>query len=159
MGIKDRISIVLCAKRFIHKHHLMKTVQDKSEELLLQVNNFKQDFKELFEDGLPSFWDEEGQMFSQKNYHNLLVQCRMDHSKFNDLEKILTGKTIVDMLTEDFEILQKFAIIRSRLPKKSYEAYMELEVAIREMMECDTPSSEQWKAVERFGKTKYILHP
>ena len=83
----------------------------------------------------------------------------MDHSKFNDLEKILTGKTIVDMLTEDFEILHKFAIIRSRLPKKSYEAYMELEVSIREMTECDTPSSEQWKDVERFGKTKYILHP
>ena len=98
-------------------------------------------------------------MFSQEHYHNLLVQCRMDHSKFNDLEKSLTGKTIVDMLTEDFEILQKFAIIRSRLPKKSYEAYMELEVSIREMMECDTPSLEQWKAVEWFGKTKYILHP
>ena len=64
----------------------------------------------------------------------------------------------MDMLTEDFEILQKFAIIRSRLPRKSYEAYMELEVAIREMMECDTPSLEQWKVVERFGKTKYILH-
>ena len=67
--------------------------------------------------------------------------------------------SIVDMLIEDFEILQKFTIIRSRLPKKSYEAYMELEVEIREMMECDTPSLEQWKAVERFGKTKYILHP
>ena len=65
----------------------------------------------------------------------------------------------MDMLTEDFEILQKFAIIRARSPKKSYEAFMELEVAIREMMECDTPSSEQWKAVERFGKTKYILPP
>ena len=43
MGIKDRVSIVLWAKKFIHKHHLIKTVQDKSEGLLLQVNNFKQD--------------------------------------------------------------------------------------------------------------------
>ena len=82
----------------------------------------------------------------------------MDHSKFNDLEKILTGKTIVDMLTEDFQIFQKFLLVRKGLPKVSYEAYMELEVSIREMMECDTPSAEQWKAVERFGKTKYILH-
>ena len=105
MGIKDRVSIVMWAKKIIHKHHLIKTVQDKSEGFLLQVNNFRQDFKELFEDGLPSFWDEEGRMFSQEHYHNLLVQCRMDHSKFNELEKSLTGKTIVDMLTEDFEIL------------------------------------------------------
>ena len=88
----------------------------------------------------------------------MLVQNRMDHSKFDDLEKGLTGKTIVDKLTEDFEILQKFAIIRSRLPKVSYEAYMELEVSIREMMECDTLSVEQWKVVERFKKTKYVLH-
>ena len=29
MGIKDRISIVLSAKKIIHKHHLMKIVQDK----------------------------------------------------------------------------------------------------------------------------------
>jgi len=60
MGIKDRISIVLWAKKFIHKHHLMKMVQDRADEMVLQVNNFKQVFKELFEDGMPSFWDEEG---------------------------------------------------------------------------------------------------
>ena len=97
-------------------------------------------------------------MFSQEHYHNLLVQSRMDHSKFDDLEKGLTGKAIVDKLTEDFEILQKFLIIKRGLPKISYEAYMELEVSIREMMECDTPGVEQWKAIERFRKTKYILH-
>ena len=64
----------------------------------------------------------------------------------------------MDKLTEDFEILQKFLIIRRGLPKISFEAYMELEVSIWEMMEYDTPSAEKWKAIERFGKTKYILH-
>ena len=137
----------------------MKIVQEKSEELLMQVTKFKQEFKELFEDGLPSFWNEEGKMLPPEHYHHLLVRARMDHSKFDSLAKNLTGKTIVDMLAEDFEVLQKFVVIRARLPRKSYEAYMELEVAIREMMECDTPSSEQWKAVEWFGKTKYILPP
>ena len=34
MGIKDRISILLWAKKFIHKHHLMNTVQDKENEIL-----------------------------------------------------------------------------------------------------------------------------
>ena len=97
-------------------------------------------------------------MFSQEHYHNLLVQIRMDHSKFDNLEKEMTGKAIVDKLTEDFEILQKFLIIRRGLPKISYEAYMELELSILEMMEYDTPSAEQWKAIERFRKTKYILH-
>ena len=97
-------------------------------------------------------------MFSQEHYHSLLVRSRMDHSKFDDLEKVLTGKFIVDKLTEHFEILQKLLIIRGGLPKLSYEAYMELEVSIREMIEYDIPSTEQWRAIERFGKTNYILH-
>ena len=67
MGIKDRISIVLWAKKFIHKHNLMKTVQDRADEMAAQVDNFKRDFKDLFEDGLPSFWDAEGQLFPQEH--------------------------------------------------------------------------------------------
>ena len=97
--------------------------------------------------------------FSQEHYHSLLVQNRMDHSKFDYLVKGLTGKIIVDKLTEDFKILQKFLIIRGGLPTMSYEAYMELEVSIWEMIEYDIPSAEQWRFVEIFGKTKYILYP
>ena len=82
----------------------------------------------------------------------------MDHSKFDYLEKGLIGKVIVDKLTEDFQRLQKFLIIRGGLPNVSYEAYMELEVSIEEMIEYDIPSAEQWRAIERFEKTKYILH-
>ena len=83
----------------------------------------------------------------------------MDHSKFDDLVKGLTGKVIVDKLIEDFEILQKFLIVRGGLPTMSYETYMDLEVSIWEMTEYDIPSAEQWRVMERFGKIKYILHP
>ena len=60
IGIKDRVAMVLWPRRFIHKHHLMKTVQDKADQMISRINDFRQDFKELFEYGLPSFWDEEG---------------------------------------------------------------------------------------------------
>ena len=82
----------------------------------------------------------------------------MDHSKFEDLVKGLTGKVIVEKLIEDFEILEGFLIIKKGLPTVSYEAYVDLEVSIREMIEYDTPNVEQWKVVEKFGKNKYILH-
>ena len=36
----------------------------------------------------------------------------VSHSKFDDLEKGLTRKTIVDKLMEDFEIFQKFLMVR-----------------------------------------------
>ena len=97
-------------------------------------------------------------MFSQEHYHSLLVRSHMDHSKFDYLEKGLIGKVIIDKLIEDFETLQKFLIIRGGLPKVSYEAYMELEVSIRQMIEYDIPSAEQWRAIKRFEKIKYMLH-
>ena len=82
----------------------------------------------------------------------------MDHSKFEDLVKGLTRKVIVEKLTEDFEILDKFLIIKKELPIVSYEAYVDLEVSITEMTKYDTPNGEQWKVMEKFGNTKNILH-
>ena len=108
-----------------------------------QINDFERAFKELFEDGLPSFWDDEGSLFSQEHYHNLLVQNCMDHSKFEYLVKGLTGKIIVEKLIEDFGTLQKFMIVRGGLPTISYEAFVDMEVSIREMTEYDTPGAEQ----------------
>ena len=58
--VKDIIAMVLWDKKFIHKHHLMKAVQDKADEMISQVNDFKQAFKDLFEDDLASFCDAEG---------------------------------------------------------------------------------------------------
>ena len=98
-----------------------------------QIKAFRLTFKDLFDDGLPYFWDDEGQLFSQEQYHILLIHNRMDHSKFEDLVKGLTGKVIVEKLTEDFEILDKFLIIKKGLLAVSYEAYEDLEVSIREM--------------------------
>ena len=99
IGIKDRVAIVLWAKKFINKHQLMKVVQDKANQMSSQIKDFKADFKNLFDDGLPSFWDDEGRLFSKEQYHILLVHNRMDHSNFEDLVKGLTGKFIVEKLT------------------------------------------------------------
>ena len=72
----------------------------------------------------------------------------MDYSKFEYLVKGLTRKIIVEKLIEDFEVLQKILIIRRGLPTVSYEAYVDLEVSIREMTEYDSPNVEQWRIVE-----------
>ena len=77
----------------------MKVVQDKANKMSSQIKHFKLAFKDLFDDGLPSFCDDEGCLFSQEQYHSLLVQNRMDHSKFEYLVKGLIGKVIVEKLT------------------------------------------------------------
>ena len=64
---------ILWSKKFINKHQLMKVVQDKANAMSSQINDFRGAFRELFQDGLPSFWDDEGRLFSQEQYHSLLV--------------------------------------------------------------------------------------
>ena len=63
-----------------------------------QIKVFRISFQDLFDDGIPYFWDDEGRLFSQEHYHSLLVQNRMDHSKFEDLVKGLIGKMNVEKL-------------------------------------------------------------
>ena len=87
----------------------------------------------------------------------MLVRNRMDHSKFEKLKKGLTQKVILETLTCDFEVFERFLITQRSLPPISCTQYVELDVEIKEMMNCDLPDHEQWKDVEKFGKTKYRL--
>ena len=82
----------------------------------------------------------------------------MDHSKFEELTKGPAGKVIIETLIDDFEIFELFLITQRSIPPISYTQYVDLEVVIKEMMDCDLPNHEKWKVVEKFGKTKYRLH-
>ena len=88
--------------------------------MILQIRDFKQILQTLFNDGLPSFWDNDGRLLSQEQYHNLLVHSHMDHSKFEDLAKQLNGKVIIEKLTDDFEIFDQFLITQSNFPPLLY---------------------------------------
>ena len=76
------------------------------------VQDFKELFEELFIKGIPSFWDGKGKLHKQEAYNALLTQARMDHSRFEDLDEVLKGETVVEKLAIDFEILNKFKIIK-----------------------------------------------
>ena len=82
----------------------------------------------------------------------------MDHTKSKELIKGLIGKVIIETLNDDFEIIERFLITQRSLPPISYTQYVELDVAIKEMIDCDLSNHEQWKDVEKLGKTKYRLH-
>ena len=69
------------------------------------MKDFKNLFIQLFQKRLPSFSDENGSLITQEQHHALLTQDRMDHSKCEDLENELDGRTIVNKLIDDFKIL------------------------------------------------------
>ena len=55
----------------------------------------------------------------------------MDHSRFEDLDEVLKGETVVEMLAIDFEILNKFKIIKFILPIMLYASCIDLEILIK----------------------------
>jgi FtsZ-binding cell division protein ZapB len=157
IGVKDRTAIIIWARKIIGKHNHIKNVQTKAEQMEQSVQDFKDLFSQLFNKGLPSFWDGRGNLISQEEYNVLLTQVRMDHSKFEDLEEGLKGVTIVDKLMNDFEVLSQFRTIRSGLPTILYASCIELEILVKEMVDYDIPSESQWKEIVRLGKTKYKI--
>jgi hypothetical protein len=118
------------------------------------VQDFKDLFEELFIKGLPSFWDGKGKLHEHETYNAFLTQARMDHSRFEDLDEVLMGETMVEMLAIDFEILNKFKIIKLGFIVMLYASCNDLEILIKEMMDYDIPSKLQWKEIVILGKTK-----
>ena len=114
-------------------------------------------FTPLFKMGLPSFWEENGKIIYQVEYHAQLVKCRLDHRNFEDMQHYLYGKTIVEKLSLDFEIFYTFRGTCTQLATISYMDHVKLRVVEKEMAILELPTIDQWKTVKKFGKTKYML--
>jgi hypothetical protein len=152
--VKDRTALIISARRIISKHNLLRSVQNKAMQMEHSIQEFKDAFEQLFTKGLPSFWDGKGSLYNQEDYHSLLMQCRMDHSKFEDMEESLKGPSLVEYLATDFEILNKFKTVKVSMPTMSYATCIDLEILIKEMMDYEIPSDPQWKEIVWLGKTK-----
>ena len=59
----------------------------------------------------------------------------MGHSKFEDLEKNLKGEAMVNKLSDDFDILAQFKVIKSNFLPICISSCLELQVLVKEMME------------------------
>jgi hypothetical protein len=154
IGVKDRTALIISARRIIAKHNLLRSVQNKAMQMEQSIQEFRDAFEQLFSKGLPSFWDGKGSLYNQEDYHSLLMQCRMDHSRFEDMEESLKGPSLVEHLAMDFEILNKFKTVKVNMPTMSYATCIDLEILIKEMMDYEIPSDLQWKEIVRLGKTK-----
>jgi len=157
LGIKDRITTMIWARKVICKHTYMNNVKGKVEDMRNFVQKVKYLFKPLFQIGLPSFWDSLGKLVPKEEYRTSLLSTRMDSSSFRGLEGNLSGSTIFNTLSNDFQILHQFKSIKDTLPPMSYTECIELEILYKEMGEYEMLSEEIWKQVERLGIAKYRL--
>ena len=136
----------------------MENVKPKVEQMQKSVQAMRDSLNLLFQKGLPSFWDNYNKLIPQQDYQAMLIQARMDASNFDDLDNILTGIIIINKFSNDFEILDIFKVLIHNIPPLSYASCIELEVLLKEMSDYVVPTDDQWKQVERLGRSKYKLN-
>ena len=100
--IQDRAKLIVQANKYIVKETLAKEVLMKSNFLKERADQFRQAFKFLFDNGLSSFWNEVGIMISESDYFSLWQQKKNDTSSIDQLDPIIKGNHIYDVLDRYF---------------------------------------------------------
>ena len=95
---------------------------------------------------------------SQKDYKDCLVHCRLDHSKFGDMQQALSGKVIFDKLASDFELWFDFKATFSKVPRASYPEAMELKAQAYNMVAPPIPGPNAWRIIRQYGLAKLKAH-
>ena len=153
-NIKYMILTITWERKVVKKYQHLDTVQAKIDIMNHQIKEFIKLFSPLFKRGLPSFWEEKGGMWSQKDYNDRLINSILDHKQFEDMQQSLSGKIVVDKLAEYFEMMFNFKATCAKLSYFSYVENVELRVLEKEMVNLDFPTVNQWKTIEQFGKKK-----
>ena len=65
VGIQDRVDLIVQANKYIVKDTLAREVALKENLLKSRAEQFKNMFRNVFSQGLPSFWDEEGTVVAE----------------------------------------------------------------------------------------------
>ena len=108
-NIQDRVLFITWERKVINKYHHVETIQAKVDVMHNQVKEFIQLFNPLFKRGIHFVWEEKGGILSHKEYNDILINCRQDHRQFDDMQQqSLSGKIVIEKLTENFQMLFDF---------------------------------------------------
>ena len=150
-GVEDGSDLISQAREYIIKDRLLKEIAIKANYLLRRVEYFNIIFKEIFEQGLPNFWDEQGLFLSDVEYQEKILEKRNDLSNFNQIISGIKGQYIFDILQKDFNLLFMMRRIVDGLPSITYSLYSELDAISREMLAIYFPTNPTWQRILMFS--------
>ena len=127
------------------KRDIIEAVTKKENFLFQRSKDFKVIFEDLFELGLPFFWNEEGDVLSDVAYLTKLQERAKGISDIDQLSSISKGKDLQEILSKDFTILHQLRQLNKGFPPLSYGFYAELDALYRNMLISDLPTSPIWK--------------
>jgi hypothetical protein len=121
-----------------------------------RAEQFKHMFKNCFDNGLLNFWNEEGAMIAESDYLSLWKHERDDTASIDQLDPIIRGHHIYDVLDKELCLFYEARIIISNPPPPSYNLYSDLDVVNRDLLVVAFPTSSTWQRISQFTK-KWIL--
>ena len=83
------------AKKYIVRDTLAREVALKENFLKSRAKQFKNMFRNVFSQGFPSFWDEEGTVIAENEYLSKLHEKKDDTSSIDKLDPIIKGHNIL----------------------------------------------------------------
>lgn len=157
IGIPNGAKIRMSTKKLIEKNNLLNNVEERVNFIFNKVKYFKVKFYDLFQQGLPSFWDGQQFLMYRKDYEVLFAQQKNEKSKFQDLDKQLKGQIVVNKLIHDFEFLIHFKERVRSLPPLSYAHINEIKDLTKELDVFYYPSTTTWTRITMIGKRLRII--
>lgn len=154
VGVTNRFDLLFQAKKYVIKDSLAKEVIAKANHLVQRAQDFKTLFKDVFNQGLPFFWTEEGMLVSEVNYLTKLQEKAKYTSVINNLDPIIKGRDIFQILDKDLFLFHETKQIIYGLPPPSYKLYSDLDTLHIDLIAATFPPSSIWREiVELANKT------
>ena len=135
----------------------MKEVTTKANFLLGRIEDFKALFKDIFSQGFPNLWDEQGVYIKKNEYHVKLQEKRNGTYSIEKLGWSIKGQHVFEILDKDLFLFHEIRKVIFGLPPSSYNFYFELEVISREMLATYFLANSIWKRISMFANKWNII--
>lgn len=148
--IQDRIDLIAQAKIYIIKHKMLQNTTTKAKYMLGRVGDFRIIFRNVFEHGLPNFWDEQGMLLSKVDNQEDFHQRKNDTSTFDNLSVVIKGQDIVNILENDIKLSSMIKETVLSLHHITYFFYLDLDIDNRETLVVYFLANLVWQRISTF---------
>ena len=128
----------------------------KANFLKTRDEQFKNMFRNLFSHGLPNLWDEEGAMIAENDYLSQQRHNKDDTFSIDQLDPLIKGHHIYEVLDKEFCLFSETRKIRSILPPPQQNLYSYLDVVNHDLLVVAFHASPVWQRISQFA-SKWIL--
>ena len=120
---------------------MAREVASKSNFLKVRAEVFQNMFKNVFKEGLPSFWDGEGTVIAENEYLSKLQEKKNDTTLIDKLDQFIKGRDIFEVLDRELFLFYETRKIIISLPSPSYNFYSDLDVVNRDLLTAAFPAN------------------